>query len=35
LTMPDIPMPYNVVLMNSVLPTVDKIVEKVEEIIHF
>ncbi len=32
LTMPDIPMPYNVDLMNHVLPTVDKIAGKVDEI---
>lgn len=32
LTMPDIPMPYNVGLMNSVLPSEEKIIEKIEEI---
>ena len=35
LTMPDIPMPYNVDLMNHVLPTVEKISEKAREILSF
>jgi 2-oxoisovalerate dehydrogenase E1 component len=35
LTMPDIPMPYNVGLMNSVLPSVEKILEKIEEITRY
>lgn len=35
LTMPDIPVPYNIGLMNSVLPGVEKIAEKVEEIVRF
>lgn len=35
LTMPDIPVPYNVGLMESVLPDVDKIAEKMEEIVRF
>jgi 2-oxoisovalerate dehydrogenase E1 component len=35
LTMPDIPMPYNVNLMDHVLPTSDKILEKIEQIITF
>lgn len=35
LTMPDIPVPYNVGLMESVLPTKDKIIRKVEELIAF
>jgi 2-oxoisovalerate dehydrogenase E1 component len=30
LTMPDIPVPYNIGLMESVLPTVAKIKEKIE-----
>lgn len=32
LTMPDIPMPYNVGLMNHVLPSVEKISEKIKEL---
>ncbi len=32
LTMPDIPMPYNVELMNHVLPSEEKILNKIEEI---
>jgi 2-oxoisovalerate dehydrogenase E1 component len=35
LTMPDIPMPYNVELMNHVLPTVEKIIEKADQIVHY
>jgi 2-oxoisovalerate dehydrogenase E1 component len=35
LTMPDIPMPYNVDLMNHVLPSVEKISKKAEEILSF
>jgi 2-oxoisovalerate dehydrogenase E1 component len=35
LTMPDIPMPYNVGLMNSVLPSVEKILEKIGEITRY
>jgi len=35
LTMPDIPMPYNVGLMNSVLPSEEKILEKIEEITRY
>lgn len=35
LTMPDIPVPYNVGLMNSVLPNDDKIMQKIEELISF
>lgn len=35
LAMPDIPVPYNVNLMNSVLPGVDKIADKIEEIRSF
>jgi 2-oxoisovalerate dehydrogenase E1 component len=33
--MPDIPVPYNVNLMNSVLPTTDKIAGKIEELLSF
>lgn len=32
LAMPDIPMPYNVGLMNSVLPDVEKILKTIEEL---
>ncbi|MDR9419966.1 transketolase C-terminal domain-containing protein, partial [Gracilimonas sp.] len=35
ITMPDIPVPYNVGLMESVLPTTKKIVDKIEEILKF
>jgi len=35
LTMPDVPVPYNVGLMESVLPDVDKIASKMEEIVRF
>lgn len=35
LTMPDIPVPYNVGLMNSVLPTSQTIASKIKEIISF
>lgn len=35
LAFPDIPVPYNVDLMNSVLPDVRKIVEKIEELVEF
>ncbi|PKD43908.1 alpha-ketoacid dehydrogenase subunit alpha/beta [Rhodohalobacter barkolensis] len=35
LTMPDIPMPYNVELMNHVLPSVEKIVERADQIVHY
>lgn len=35
LTMPDIPVPYNVTLMDSVLPNIDKITEKIEELVSF
>ncbi|MDX1590982.1 MAG: transketolase C-terminal domain-containing protein [Balneolaceae bacterium] len=35
LTMPDIPMPYNVDLMNHVLPSVEKISKKAKEILSF
>ncbi len=35
LTMPDIPVPYNVGLMESVLPTTEKIIRKVEELTAF
>lgn len=35
LTMPDIPVPYNVELMDSVLPNTEKIVEKIEALISF
>ncbi|MEX0845112.1 MAG: transketolase C-terminal domain-containing protein [Balneolaceae bacterium] len=35
LTMPDIPVPYNVKLMESVLPTTQKIANKVEEVLSF
>lgn len=35
LTMPDIPVPYNVELMESVLPTVDKIKDRINFLINF
>ncbi|MCW9706158.1 alpha-ketoacid dehydrogenase subunit alpha/beta [Fodinibius salsisoli] len=35
LTMPDIPMPHNVGLMNSVLPDAEKISDKIEELLSF
>lgn len=35
LTMPDIPMPYNVGLMNYVLPSTEKISEKIRELISY
>ncbi|WP_421772871.1 alpha-ketoacid dehydrogenase subunit alpha/beta [Gracilimonas sp.] len=35
ITMPDIPVPYNVNLMNSVLPTTEKITGKIEELLSF
>ncbi|MEL7835148.1 alpha-ketoacid dehydrogenase subunit alpha/beta [Fodinibius sp. Rm-B-1B1-1] len=35
LTMPDIPVPYNVGLMDSVLPTSDKIIDKIESLVAF
>lgn len=35
LTMPDIPMPYNVKLMDSVLPDVDKIAETLKKVTTF
>ena len=35
LTMPDIPMPYNVGLMNHLLPDTEKIKSKVEELISY
>ncbi len=35
LTMPDIPVPYNVDLMNSVLPNTDKISQKIEALVSF
>ena len=35
LTMPDIPVPYNVGLMESVLPTSEKIASKIEELLSF
>lgn len=35
ITMPDIPVPYNVGLMESVLPTTQKISKKIEEVLKF
>lgn len=35
LTMPDIPVPYNVGLMDSVLPSSDKIVDKIKSLVAF
>lgn len=35
LTMPDIPVPYNVDLMDSVLPNVDKITKKLDTLVSF
>lgn len=35
ITMPDIPVPYNVKLMESVLPTTEKIAAKIEDILTF
>lgn len=35
ITMPDIPVPYNIGLMNAVLPGVDKIARKMEELVRF
>jgi 2-oxoisovalerate dehydrogenase E1 component len=35
LTMPDIPVPYNVGLMNSVLPNTQKIASKMEDLLAF
>lgn len=35
LAFPDIPVPYNVKLMNSVLPNAEKIATKIEELIRF
>lgn len=35
LTMPDIPVPYNVELMNSVLPNIEKITQKIEMLASF
>lgn len=35
LTMPDIPVPYNVGLMNSVLPNAEKISRKIEALVSF
>ncbi|MDZ7658144.1 alpha-ketoacid dehydrogenase subunit alpha/beta [Fodinibius sp.] len=35
ITMPDIPVPYNVELMDAVLPTSEKIVKKIEALVAF
>jgi len=35
LTMPDIPVPYNVNLMNSVIPGVESIADKLEKLLNF
>lgn len=35
ITMPDIPMPYNVGLMNSVLPSIEEIVSAVDDLVTF
>ena len=35
LATPDVPMPYNVELMNAVLPNVERISAKIEELIRF
>ncbi len=35
LTMPDIPVPYNVELMDAVLPTSEKIIDKIEALVAF
>ncbi len=35
LTMPDTPMPYNTTLLDSVLPSVEKIGEKMKAQIHY
>lgn len=35
ITMPDIPMPYNVDLMNHVLPSIDQIRKKIEETVSY
>lgn len=35
LTMPDIPVPYNVDLMDSVLPDAEKIIQEVEDLVAF
>ena len=35
LAFPDIPVPYNVELMNSVMPDAEKIAEKIEELVRF
>lgn len=35
LTFPDIPVPYNVGLMNSVMPDTEKIAAKIEELVRF
>jgi 2-oxoisovalerate dehydrogenase E1 component len=35
LTMPDIPVPHNVGLMNAVLPGVDSITQKMEELVRY
>ncbi|KPK28953.1 MAG: pyruvate dehydrogenase [Desulfobacterales bacterium SG8_35_2] len=35
LCMPDIPVPYNIPLMNSVVPSIEQIAEKIREIVEF
>lgn len=35
LTMPDIPVPYNLGLMNSVLPNAEKIINKIDKLVSF
>ena len=35
LTMPDIPVPYNKAMMNEVLPTTEKIQEKITQLLAF
>lgn len=35
LTMPDIPVPYNIELMDAVLPTSEKIIDKIEMLVAF
>ncbi len=35
LTTPDVPIPYNIPLMNSVIPTVDRIADKMVDLVEF
>jgi 2-oxoisovalerate dehydrogenase E1 component len=35
LAVPDVPMPYNVPLMNAILPSVDRIATRMRELVEF